>query len=154
MPDWKIHLLFGCILAVFWFNIFYFGKFLSEPLKAILVLLISLFSTTFADIDEKKSKMRSFISFLLAFFISAIYIFIYTDTWYYVPFYFLILFFIFRFVPSKHRGFTHSFKFSILFSAILILILYFVLGLNQNEAILWFGAIFLSYNLHLFLDFL
>lgn len=152
MPDWKIHLLFGCILAIFWFNVFYFGKFITEPLKAIFLLFISLFSTTFADIDEKKSKMRSFISFVLSFSISVAYAFFYINTWYYAPFYFFILFFIFRFIPSKHRGFTHSFKFSVFFSVILTIILYFIFTLSQNDVLLWFGMIFLSYNLHLFLD--
>lgn len=152
MPDWKIHLLFGCVLAIFWFNIFYFGKFLAEPFKAVFLLLISLFSTTFADIDEKKSKMRSFISFVLAFSISVAYIFFYTKTWQYAPFYFFILFFIFRFIPSKHRGFTHSFKFSIFFSVILTLLFYFILNLSQSDVLLWFSIIFLNYNLHLFLD--
>lgn len=152
MPDWKIHLLFGCLLAILWFNVFYFGKFLGEPLKAGFLLITSLFSTVFADVDEKKSKIRSFISFILAFSISIAYLFFYTETWYYGPFYFFILFFIFRFMPTKHRGFTHTFKFSVVFSAVLTIFFYFVLNLGRNDMIIWFGIIFLSYNLHLLLD--
>jgi membrane-bound metal-dependent hydrolase YbcI (DUF457 family) len=152
MPDWKVHLLFGCILAVVWFNIFYFGRFIVDPFKTAFLLLLSLFSTVFADIDEKHSKIRSFISLGSAFSISAAYIIIYPATWYYALFYFVILFAIFRFVPTKHRGITHSVKFSLLFSVLLTMLFFFGFDLGPVDAILWFSIIFLSYGVHLLLD--
>lgn len=152
MPDWKIHLLFGCLFAVFWFNIFYYEKFLVDPLKPLALLPLSLFVSTFPDVDLKKSKTRNLVSFLLASLISAMYIFFYVDTWFYAPFYFFILYFLFKYFPSRHRGIIHSFKFSVLLSAVLALAFYFLLGLSQIEAVFWFGVIFLSYGLHLALD--
>jgi len=152
MPDWKIHLFFGCLFAVFWFSFFYFEKFLTDPLRPLALLLISLFVSTFPDVDLKRSKSRNLVSFLLAFSISAIYALFYIETWFYAPFYFLILYFLFKYLPSKHRGFIHSFKFSILLSAALTLIFYFFLGLGQMEAVFWFSIIFLSYSIHLVLD--
>ena len=152
MPDWKIHLIFGCLFAVFWFNIFYFDKFLTDPLKPLTLLLLSLFASVFPDVDLKRSKSRNFLSIILAFFISAIYLFFFIETWYYVPFYFVILYFIFRYIPTKHRGFVHSFKCSILLSFILTLIFYMFLTLTQAEAVFWFIIIFLSYSIHLILD--
>lgn len=152
MPDWKIHLIFGCLLSVFWFNIFYFGNIFITPLKQVILLSMSLFSTIFADIDISRSKIRGLISLIVAFGISSMYIFFYRETWFYAPFYFLILYFLLRYIPSKHRGFTHSFKFSILFSFLLTLLCYFFLSLTNLEFIFWFGVILLSYNIHLILD--
>jgi hypothetical protein len=152
MPDWKVHLIFGCMLSVVWFNIFYFGRFLDEPIKAAFLLLLSMFCTLFPDIDEKHSKIRGFISMGLAFAICVAYVVIYPLTWYYSLFYFVILSAIFNFLPSKHRGVTHSWKFSALFSSVLAIFFFIALGLSIPDGILWFSIIFLSYGMHLILD--
>lgn len=152
MPDWKIHLLFGCLLSIFLFNIFYFWKIGISPINSVLILFLILFSSVFADIDLKKSKIRGFLSLVTAFFVSLIYIFFYNQTWFYAPFYFVILYFFLKYIPSKHRGLTHSFKFSILFSFLLVMLCYFFLSLGQTEILLYFLIIFSSYSLHLILD--
>jgi hypothetical protein len=100
----------------------------------------------------KKSKARDISSFLLAFFISTIYIYFYQSTWYYGLVYFLILYFLFKLIPTKHRGIVHTFKFSFLFSLIIVLLIHFLFSLTQTEFLVWFTIIFSSYSLHLLLD--
>jgi membrane-bound metal-dependent hydrolase YbcI (DUF457 family) len=152
MPDWKAHLIFGCLLAVFWFNLFYFGGFLQDTLKTGFLLVLSLFSTIFADVDEKHSKIRGFLSLGTSFLISLTYITIYRSTWYYGIIYFMLLLALFKVMPSKHRGFTHSVKFAILFSALMAVFFIFALNLGYADGALWFSIIFLSYGMHLLLD--
>lgn len=152
MPDWKIHLLFGCLLSIFWFNVFYFWKIGISFVSTILLLFLALFSSVFADIDLRRSKIRKFLALVIALFVSFIYLFFYGQTWFYVPFYFIILYFFLKYVPSKHRGLIHSFKFSILFSFFIVLLCYFLLSLKDIEILFYFVIIFSSYNLHLILD--
>lgn len=153
MPDWKIHLLFGCLLTIAWLNIFYFfiRMDLNLTTTSTLVFFI-LFSSVFQDVDLKKSKIRSLISMVLAFTISLAYIIRYPKSWYWSMVYFPILFFIFKLIPTKHRGLPHSFGFSIPFSSLLALLCYLFLGINEIETLIWFVVIFSSYSLHLILD--
>lgn len=113
---------------------------------------VTLFTTLFPDIDLRISKIRNLVAILAAFFISIIYTYFFTDTWYYSPVYFVILYILVKIIPTKHRGVAHTIKFSIIFSAGMLLMLNFFLRLNQTENVFWFFVIFLSYNLHLFLD--
>jgi len=152
MPDWKIHLVFGLLISIFWFNVFYFGNIHLNFLDEIIILILILLSSIFADVDLMKSKARNLFSLILALTISCVYLYFYRTTWYYAPFYFLILYFLFRYIPSKHRGILHSIKFSIVFSFLLVLLCYFFLGLDRFEFLLWFWIVFSSYNLHLLID--
>jgi len=152
MPGWKIHLLFGCLLSIFLFNVFYFWKIGITITNNILILFLVFLSSVFADIDLKKSKIRDFLSLIVAFFVSLIYIYFYSQTWFYAPFYFVVLYLFLKYIPTKHRGLVHSFKFSILFSFLLVVFCYFFLSLGRTEILLYFFIIFSSYSLHLLLD--
>jgi len=153
MLDWKVHLIFGCLLLIFWLNLFYFFKILEiNPMTSFILVALTLFTSIFPDIDLKKSKARDISSILLAFFISIIYIYFYQSTWYYGLVYFLILYFLFKLVPTKHRGVTHTFKFSFIFSLIAVIFIHFLFKLTQTEFLVWFVMIFSSYGFHLVLD--
>lgn len=155
MSDWKVHLLFGCLLAIAWLNVFYFFIRMELNLTTTSALIFFiLFSSVFQDIDLKKSKIRSLISLVLAFALSLAYIFSYPKSWYWSMACFPILFFVFKLIPTKHRGLPHSFGFSIAFSSLLALLCHLFLGINEIETLIWFVVIFSSYSLHLILDIL
>ncbi len=116
------------------------------------MMVVTIFTTLFPDIDLRISKIRNLVAILAAFFISIVYTYFFRDTWYYSLAYFVILYILVKLIPTKHRGVAHTVKFSIVFSAGILLILNLFLSLNQTENIFWFLVIFLSYNLHLFLD--
>jgi membrane-bound metal-dependent hydrolase YbcI (DUF457 family) len=153
MLDWKIHLIFGCLLIILWLNIFYFLKTLeTTPSNIFILIVLTLFTSIFPDVDLKKSKARDISSIFLAFSISITYIYFYSSIWYYGLVYFILLYFLFKLIPTKHRGITHTFKFSFVFSAIVVFVIHLLFNLSQTELFLWFAIIFSSYSLHLFLD--
>ncbi len=145
-------MIFGNFLVIFWLIVLYFIKFQVSLAEIVLMIVVTLFTTLFPDIDMRISKIRNFVAILTAFFISAVYIYFFRETWYYSLAYFVILYILVKLIPTKHRGVTHTVKFSIVFSSGILLILNFFFKLNQTENIFWFLVIFLSYNLHLFLD--
>ena len=152
MKDWKLHLIFGNFLAIFWLVALYFFQFRLDISEVVLLVAVTLFATLFPDIDLRTSKARDMFSISLAFVISAVYIYFFRDTWYYALAYFVILYFLIKLIPTKHRGITHTVKFSLIFSLGMLVIVNFFLKLNQTENIFWFTVVFLSYNLHLFAD--
>jgi membrane-bound metal-dependent hydrolase YbcI (DUF457 family) len=152
MLDWKIHFIFGLLFFIALLSLFYLINFQLSLQGIIVTLIVSSFSSLFPDTDMQKSKIRSVVSFAIAVTISAIYIFNYSGTWYYAPIYFAVLYFIFKYLPTKHRGVAHTFKFSLLFSAIITAILYATLSIGAEEIALYFAVSLLGYNLHLVLD--
>jgi len=114
--------------------------------------VLTIFISIFPDIDLKKSKSRMLISLLIASIFLIEYIFILPSTWYYGIAFAAIFYFLFLLLPTKHRGITHNFLFSIVFTVLLSLFFYFTFGLNQNEILFLSGIIFTTYCLHLFLD--
>jgi len=152
MKDWKSHFIFGNFLIIlFIFLLYNFGYSLTGLSLVILVLSVQ-FTTLFPDIDMKKSKIRRTISLLTSLVITTVYMISFKDTWFYGPIYFVILYFLMSLIPTKHRGITHTFKFSIIFSLSLTLLINFILPLVENDILIWFFIILSSYNLHLLLD--
>ena len=153
MLDWKIHLIFGFVLILVWFNLIYFFKIVEiDFLSLIILVFLSLFASLFADNDLKTSKIRDYVSLSASFFISSVYIYFYQSTWFYGPIYFLFVYLILKNLPTKHRGLAHSFKFSLIFSVLVTFLIYLTLGLSQLETVFWFSVMFSSYSLHLVLD--
>lgn len=152
LKSWKHHLIFGNFLVIFWITVIYFGQIGFGIPEIFLLVVISLFSTLFPDIDLRISKIRNFVALTTAFGISLVYIYFFQKTWYYSLAYFLILYLLIKIIPTKHRGITHTVKFSFLFSIGILIILNLFLNLNQIENVFWFAIIFSSYNLHLLLD--
>jgi len=164
MIDWKLHFIFGLLLVIALLAFFQLvqnlvGFQLSLQDIAIVLVLVS-FSTLFPDIDMQKSKIRDMVSFASAITVSIIYLAFLPQTWYYAAVYFLLAYFILRYLPTKHRGIVHTFKFSIFFSFLAVLICYMTIGSTigstggfaADRLALYFSAALLGYNLHLILD--
>lgn len=153
MVDWKLHLLSGSFMIISWLTFFYFFKIFEIGMTTIVILgVLTLFSSLFPDIDMKKSKIRDVISMILSLLVAVIYIYRYPAEWFYGIAYFVVLYFLFRSVPTKHHGITHTYRFALVFSLVLVFFVYFLFGLNQIEFLFWLGVIFLSYSTHLMLD--
>lgn len=152
MTDWKLHLISSLLLAMFLLSVFFYAKFQITPTIIAALIILTIFTSLFPDVDMKKSKIRSLLSLIAAFAISFAYVFLRQGTWHYAPVYFLILYFVFKHLPTKHRGLLHSFKFSVIFSLTLAYLCYLLAGLNVPETLFWFCIILFSYNLHLLLD--
>jgi len=152
MKDWKSHAIFGLLLTIVFFNVVYFFQIFEISLRFGLSLTaVVVFVSVFPDIDMKKSKIRDLVAVATAFAASLLYMFFFSQT-YYAIVYFFIIYFLIKFFPTKHRGVSHDFYFSIFFSFFAVLAAHFVFSFSQNEFIFWYFVVFLSYNLHLFLD--
>jgi membrane-bound metal-dependent hydrolase YbcI (DUF457 family) len=151
MPDWKTHLIFSLLLVVAWVGTFNLLNVQMTAPDVVLLSLIVVFSSLFPDIDMKNSKMRDVFSLAISATVSAAYLFLFPSSWYYAFVYFIILYLILRYIPTKHRGVTHTFKFSILFSSA-IAFLYFIFNPTAADVVFWFVIVLSSYALHLLVD--
>lgn len=152
MPGWKVHVIFSLFLVIAWMSAFYYLDIPSGVRETAATVFFIVASSLFPDIDMKKSKVRDIFSLAIALSVSISYIIYSTSTWYYGPVYFILLYYILRYLPTKHRGITHKFWFSILFSTVLS---FSYLSLGQftiQEFLLWFSVIFTGYGLHLLID--
>ena len=152
MKDWKSHSIFGLLLAIAFFNFVYFFQVFEISLQFIISLTaVVVFVSVLPDVDLKKSKIRNFIALIAAFAAALFYILLFSQI-YYAIIYFFIIYFLIKFFPTKHRGMSHNFYFSIFFSFLVILVGYFIFSFSQKEFVFWYFVVFISYNLHLFLD--
>jgi len=152
MKDWKSHAIFGLLLAIAFFNVVYFFQVFEVTLQFILSLTaVVVFISVFPDVDLKKSKIRDLIAVVFGFVAALLYIYFFGQTIFAII-YFFIIYFLVKFFPTKHRGISHSFYFSIFFSFFAVLLGYFIFSFSQREFVFWYFVIFFSYNLHLFLD--
>jgi len=152
MKDWKSHAIFGLLLAIAFFNFVYFFQIFEISLQFIFSLTaVVVFVSIFPDIDMRRSKIRDWVALGAAFVAALLYIYFFSQT-YYAIIYFFIIYFLIKFFPSKHRGVSHDFYFSIFFSFFAVLSGYFIFSFSRNEFVFWYFVVFLSYNLHLFLD--
>ena len=152
MKDWKSHAIFSLLLAIAFFNFIYFFNLFEINIQFIVSLTaVVVFISLFPDFDLTKSKIRDFIALIAAFAASLLYIYFISQT-YYAIIYFFVVYFLIKFFPMKHRGALHNFYFSIFFSFFSVLIAYLIFSFTQREFILWYFIVFISYNLHLFLD--
>ncbi|MBS3055302.1 MAG: metal-dependent hydrolase [Candidatus Aenigmarchaeota archaeon] len=152
MLDWKLHLIFGLLLTTGIISFFYFFQFEISVEVLISLVIVTMFTSLLPDIDLRKSKIRDFVSVISAATISFVFLFLKSAEWYLSIVYFVVLYLFFKNIPTKHRGITHTFKFSFLFSLILSIIFYFMFNLDFQNFLMWFLIIFFSYSLHLVLD--
>lgn len=152
MLDWKLHLISGLMFVIVLLGIFNFTGFSLSIKDMVMVFLLSSFATLFPDVDMQKSKIRGLVSFMAAAAVSAAYVINYPQTWYYTPVYFSLLYFILKYLPSKHRGILHTFKFAVVFAAAFAVLIYFAFGLTNVRLVLYFAIPLLCYCLHLMLD--
>ena len=152
MLDWKLHLIFGLILAICFIGFFYFFQIGISPQVIVSMVIATMFTSLLPDVDMKNSKIRNFISLISASTISFVFLFFKRDEWYLSIIYFIFLYIFFKNIPTKYRGVTHTFKFSFFFSLVLVAIFYFLFNLDLENSFLWFVIIFSGYSLHLLLD--
>ena len=151
MPNSTTHLIISLLFVIALLWIFNTLNLQMSAFSVVLLLAIVIFSSLFADIDMKRSKIRDVLSLLISAVVSAAYLFLVPGSWQYAFVYFIILYFILRYIPTKHRGITHTFKFSLLFSAGLAFI-YFFFNPVAEQTVFWFLIAFSSYSLHLLVD--
>lgn len=153
MPDWKVHLVFGFLFLSLFLSLNCIFRFLVLDLQKIFIFtLLVPFVSIFPDVDTKKSKSRKVISLFLSSTIFLIYLLVFPGTWYYGIGYFILLYFLIKLLPTRHRGMTHSFYFSFIFSIPASYFLSLALSLNFYEFSYFFIIIFSVYALHLLLD--
>jgi len=153
MPSWKVHLVFNLILVFIWIRILLNYGFINDYLLMVSLVFLSSFLSVFPDIDTPKSKIRDYFSIIITSIILLYLILNLTINPFLSLFVtFIFLYFLFRFFPVKHRGITHKFEFSILFSFIMTLILWFMLGFSLTGFMVYFLVIITGYLSHIFLD--
>ena len=153
MPSWKIHLIFNLIFIPLFWKIF-LGNLFSENLILFffLLFLYELFSI-FPDIDTSKSKIRDCISLILAAVITVMFMFnINMNSVIILPLGFLILYLIFKYFPTKHRGFTHSLWFSVFLPLFFIIIIRILFSFSFYDGLIYFMFLFSGYIFHIILD--
>jgi len=152
MPSWKTHLIFSLFLVVAWMSVFNFlGIALDFSTVFVLVILI-IIASLFPDIDMKSSKMRDAFSVAIAALIAVAYWLLLSGTWYYAFVYFILLYLIIKYIPTKHRGITHNFGFSVAFSLALAFLYFLFSPFAVEKFVFWFAIVFSSYSLHLLVD--
>jgi len=153
MPSWKAHLIFNTLPIVFWVYFFLNYSFVSDIPLLIFMTFISYFLSIFPDIDSSKSEIRNFFAILIAL-IVLIYL-VFNSIINSVKFLFLgfIFFYIlFRFLPTKHRGLTHNFWFSVIVSLSVTIVFWAIFGLSSEISIIYFFFILSGYFSHIILD--
>jgi len=110
------------------------------------------FISIFPDVDMKNSKSRKILGLFLSSIFLFLYLLIFTKTWYYGIAFSILLYFLIKLLPTKHRGITHTFPFSFIFSFAISLFFSFVLGLDFSSFFPFFLSVFSAYALHLLLD--
>lgn len=155
MPSWKTHILLNLIIFIFWVKLL-FLIYPSIDIRYLFILLpLVIFVSIFPDIDTKRSKIREWISLVLATCIVILFLIIRaTEIWYNIPISFLVLYFSLKYLPTHHRTLTHTLLFSFIFSLILTWIFWIFFTPTIGILFLTFLILFISYNSHLFFDWL
>ncbi len=75
MPSWKIHLIFNLIFIPLFWKIFLENLFLENLLLFFFLLFLYGLFSVLPDIDTSKSKIRDYISLILAVMITVLFMF-------------------------------------------------------------------------------
>ena len=152
MPSWKVHLIFNSLFLFVWVRFILNYNFINDYILLIFLIFFNTFLTIFPDVDCSKSKIRDIFAIILAS-ITTVYL---SFNLGFNPVYFIIsfilLYILFRFFPTKHRGFTHSFWFSIFLSLIITTIIWITFNSSLLNLSIYFLLILSGYLSHLFLD--
>ena len=153
MPSWKTHFIFNSLLLFVWIKFLLNYGFVNDYFLLILLISFSLFLSIFPDVDYSKSRIRDTLALIIASIIT-IYFFLNLtfNSILSLLISFIFLYILFRFFPTKHRGITHKFWFSVLFSLILTGILWMMFNFSLINFIVYFLFILSGYMSHLFLD--
>jgi len=153
MPKWKVHLLFNSILIFIWVQLFLSLNLVNDYLLLIIMIFFSYFLSIFPDIDTSKSPIRRLFAVVFASMFT-VYLFFNSplNSLFLLPTCFILFYILFRFFPTKHRGITHNFWFSAIFSFIIVTIFGIIFYFSFINFIVYFIFILSGYLSHLFLD--
>lgn len=152
MPSWKIHLIFNSLFVFVWIRFLLNYSFITDYLLLSFLVFFNMFLAIFPDVDSSKSKVRNVFAVLSAS-ITAVYLFFssnYNIVYLFIGF--VSFYMIFKFFPIKHRGFTHSFWFSVLVSFIITIVLWITFSFPLLNLSVYFFFMLTGYLSHLFLD--
>jgi len=153
MASWRYHILFSFLFLIPWLGFLLTLDLIHGWTMLISLFILNIFASLIPDVDTSKSKIRNYVSLILALLL----------TFYLLPnlsshssFSLLLLpvsiYFLMRYFPTQHRGFTHTISFSLIFSILLSTILWFLLNFSTIEFLIYFLTILLGYISHLLLD--
>ena len=152
MPSWKIHLIFNSLFLFVWVKFLLNYGFIDNYVSLLFLIFFNMFLAIFPDVDSSKSKIRGVFAIILTS-ITTVYLF-FNSTFNldYLLISFVFFYILFRFFPTKHRGFTHSFWFSILLSLVIATMIWIKFSSSLLNIIVYFFFILSGYLSHLFLD--
>ena len=152
MPSWKVHLIFNSLLLFVWIRFLLNYGLISDYVLLLFLIFFNTFLTIFPDVDSSKSKIRDFFAVILAS-ITTVYLFLNSNfNVVYLLMGFISFYVIFKFFPTKHRGFMHSFWFSIVLSLLITVMVWVAFTFSFLNLIVYFFFILSGYLSHLFLD--
>lgn len=153
MPDWKTHIVFGLLVAIGWAAAFPLVGIASSAEKLYSVAFVAAFASLFPDIDIRNSKMRWVVALLLAASVAGAYALLFPQTWFYAVAYFVLVFMLVKYLPTKHRGITHTLPFALLFAAAVVVVYAgFKPSFASADAAAWFLVALSGYAVHLLAD--
>ena len=153
MPSWKTHLTVNSFVLLIWVILLFNYGFINNYFLLILLIFFSAFLSIFPDIDTWKSKIRDLFSLLLALVLTAYFLFnISFNSIFSLLAIFILIYILFRFFPTKHRGITHKFWFSVFFCLVITIILWLLFNFSMISFLVYFLVLLSGYLSHLFLD--
>ena len=151
MPSWKIHLIFNLIFIPLFWKIFLGNLFLENLIIFFFLLFLYGLFSILPDIDTSKSKIRDYISLILAVLITVLFMFN-INSIIFLPIGFLVLYLFFRYFPTKHRGFTHNFWFCLFLSIFFIVLIRTIFTFSFFDGFIYYMFLFSGYIFHIILD--
>ena len=153
MPSWKTHLTLNSFLSFIWIILLFNYNLINNYFLLILLIFFSSFLSIFPDIDTWKSNIRNLFSFLLASVVTVYFLFnINFNSIFSLFASFILIYIFFRFFPTKHRGVTHKFWFSVFFCLIITIILWLLFNFSMINFLVYFLVLLSGYLSHLFFD--
>ena len=153
MPSWKTHLTFNFFVLLVLVIILLNHGFIENYFLLIFLVFFSSFLSIFPDIDTWKSNIRNLFSFLLASIVTVYFFFTMSfDSVFSFIISFVLIYIFLRFFPTKHRGITHKFSFSVSLSFMLTIVLWILFNFSTISFLVYFLVLLSGYLSHLFLD--
>ncbi len=153
MPSWKTHLSFNFFILLVLIIILLNHGFIENYFLLILLIFFSSFLSIFPDVDSWKSNIRNLFSFILASIITIYFFFNMSfNSISSLVVSFIFIYILFRFFPTKHRGITHNFWFSVFFCLVATTMLWMLFNFSMISFLVYFAVLLSGYLSHLFLD--
>jgi len=152
MSSWKVHLIFNSLFLFVWVRFLLNYGFINDYVLLVFLAFFNTFLTIFPDVDSSKSKIRGLFALILTSTATIYLFFNSTLNFDYLLVIFILFYVLFRFFPTKHRGFTHNLWFSILLSVLITTMVWMKFSPSLLNLSIYFFFILSGYLSHLFLD--